>query len=347
MPSEPLIVESPEGLYCPPGDFYVDPWKPVARAIITHAHGDHARWGSKAYLASQPGIAILRRRMGPDPTIEGMPYGTERMIGETRVSFHPAGHLLGSAQVRIEHRGETWVVSGDYKTEPDRTCAPFEVVPCHTFLTESTFALPVYRWKPQSEVFAQIQEWWKANQAVGQTSIIFAYALGKAQRILAALDPSIGPILVHGAVDPLNQLYRDAGIALPPTQFADAVSAKTTLGKALVIAPPSARGTPWLRKFQPFSAAFASGWMQLRGARRRRALDRGFILSDHADWPALLATVARTGARNIGVMHGNTAVLSRYLREQGYNAWELHTHHSDEAAEEDRSPMPEAEAPAP
>jgi putative mRNA 3-end processing factor len=330
-----LLESRPEGLYCAAGDFYVDPWKPVDRAVITHAHGDHARWGSRAYLTAAPGRGLLQKRMGPEAKIEGIPYRETRRIGGVDVAFYPAGHLLGSGQVRIERNGEVWVVSGDYKTQADPTCEAFEPVRCHTFLTESTFALPIYRWPAQEHVMASINGWWRSNQAQGITSVLFTYALGKAQRVLAGLDPSIGSILVHGAMAPLNDLYRAQGVALPATQPADALTAKATGGKAIVIAPPSARETPWIRKFYPSSSAFASGWMQIRGARRRRSLDRGFVLSDHADWEGLLTSIRQTEASRVGVMHGNTGVLSRYLREQGVDAFEIATHYEDGADDEE------------
>ncbi len=340
-----LIEESALGLYCRPGDFYVDPWKPVPRAVITHAHGDHARWGSHSYLTALPGKAILQKRMGPNAQIEGLPYGAKQRIGDVDVSFHPAGHLLGSAQVRIEQGGEVTVVSGDYKVQADPTCAPFEPIRCHTFFTESTFALPIYRWKNEREVISEIESWWRANQASGRTSLLFAYALGKAQRILSEIDSSLGPILVHGAVSPINALYREAGVSLPATQPADLENAKATLGKALVIAPPSARGNAWVRKFHPSSTAFASGWMQLRGPRRRRALDRGFALSDHADWNGLLQTIKNTGAEEVAVMHGQTHALTRYLQEIGLKAWEVTPHHDEAAKTEEVEQPNDEEAP--
>jgi putative mRNA 3-end processing factor len=341
----PLIESRPEGLYCPKGDFYVDPWAPVKRAVVTHAHGDHARWGSKSYLTAAPGGGVLRKRMGPDAVIETLSYKEECRIGDVAVSFFPAGHLLGSGQVRIEHQGEVWVVSGDYKTSPDPTCEPFEPARCHTFLSESTFALPIYRWPDQSKVRADVNAWWRANQARGVTSILFAYALGKAQHVLAGLDASIGPILVHGAVAGINEHYRAAGVPLPATQPADLVTAKAVRGQAMVIAPPSVRMSPWIRKFQPFSTAFASGWMRIRGARRRRALDRGFVLSDHADWDGLLWAIRETGAERIGVMHGNTGVLTRYLKEQGVDAYEIKTQYEGADEEEAMEPVPNTSEP--
>jgi len=281
-----LVIARPEGLYCPPGDFYIDPWRPVARAIITHGHGDHARRGNAHYLTATPGAGILRSRLGQDIDLQTLAYGERIRHHGVTISLHPAGHVLGSAQVRLEHEGEVWVASGDYKVEPDGTCAPFEPVRCHTFITESTFGLPIYRWPSQAEVFAGVNAWWRANRDQGKASVLFCYAFGKAQRILHGLDSSIGPILVHGAVEPLNQVYREAGVYLPQTLYAGDVPRNDPLMRqAIVLAPPSAAGSSWMRRFGDYSDAFASGWMLLRGTRRRRGVDRGFVLSDHADWP--------------------------------------------------------------
>ncbi len=287
-----LLTLTDRGLYCEAGDFHIDPWLPVDRAVITHAHGDHARWGSRHYLAAREGERVMRTRLGASASIDVVDFGAPVSLNGVRVSLHPAGHILGSAQVRVEHRGEVWVVSGDYKTEPDPTCTPFEVVRCHTFVTESTFGLPIYRWRPQAEVFAEMRDWWRANAEAGRASVVYAYALGKAQRVMAGLlDAGIGPIYTHGAVERLTRDYRESGIALPPTQYASGFPRGHPFAGSLVVAPPSAAGSTWLRRFGAVSTAFASGWMQIRGARRRRALDRGFVLSDHVDWPALLAAI--------------------------------------------------------
>ncbi|UXY17046.1 ligase-associated DNA damage response exonuclease [Chitiniphilus purpureus] len=324
-----LIVARPQGLYCPAGDFYIDPWRPVERAVITHGHGDHARVGHAHYLAAAPGAGVLRARLG-GISLETLPYGTSILHHGVRLSLHPAGHVLGSAQVRLEHGGEVWVASGDYKVEADATCAPFEPVRCNAFITESTFGLPIYRWQPQAALFAQINDWWRGNAAQGRTSVLFCYALGKAQRILAGLDPAIGPLVAHGAVEPLNAVYRTAGVALPPTRSVAEVD-PAGLKHALVLAPPSAQNSPWLRRFGDYADAFASGWMQLRGARRRRAVDRGFVVSDHADWPGLLTAIAATGAERVFVTHGQSGPLVRWLCEtEGLAAQTLQTEYGDE-----------------
>jgi putative mRNA 3-end processing factor len=256
-----------------------------------------------------------------------------------QISLHPAGHVLGSAQVRIEFRGEVWVVSGDYKVQPDITCTAFEPVPCHVFVTESTFGLPIYRWPTQPVLFADIQQWWQANAAQGRASVLFAYAFGKAQRILANVQPDVGPLVVHGAVEPLNAVYRECGVHLPPTlRVTDTALHKADLARALVVAPPSAAGTPWLRRFGEHSDAFASGWMQVRGRRRNRGVDRGFVMSDHADWPGLQQAITATGAERVLVTHGSVATMVRWLREQGLQADAFKTEYGDE---EDESRHPE------
>ncbi|MEW6695322.1 putative exonuclease, DNA ligase-associated [Tepidimonas thermarum] len=326
-----LVVLRPQGLYCPAGDFFIDPWRPVARAVITHAHADHARRGHGAYLAHRDSAGVLRARLGADIALQTVDYGAPVTCGNVRVSLHPAGHVLGSAQVRLEHRGEVWVVSGDYKVEADTTCTPFEPVRCHTFITESTFGLPLYRWRPQVTVFDDIRAWWQANATAGRASVLYAYALGKAQRLLAGLGTApIGPIVVHGAVETINQAYRAAGVALPATQRWGDGRAPAEGQRALVIAPPSAQGSPGLRRLGPYADAMVSGWMQLRGTRRRRGVDRGFALSDHADWPGLLQAIGASGAQRVLVTHGQVAPLVRYLKEQGLQADALQAHYRGE-----------------
>lgn len=327
-----LVVLRPEGLYCPAGDFHIDPWRPVARAVITHAHADHARRGHGSYLAHAASAGVLRARLG-EITLMPLAYGEAVRIGETTLSLHPAGHVLGSAQVRIEHGGEVWVASGDYfvsgADDSNTTCAPFEPVRCHCFITESTFGLPIYRWRAQAEVFAEIDAWWQRNAAAGRTSLLMGYSFGKAQRLLAGVDRSIGPIACHGAVESLNEAYRNAGVALPETKALDELDA-AALGRALVIAPPAVHGSAWARRLGEFSDGFASGWMQLRGARRRQGVDRGFVLSDHADWPGLQRAIAATGCERVIVTHGYEAVMVRWLQQQGLQASSFATEFGDD-----------------
>ena len=331
--SSDLIVERPEGLYCPPGGFYIDPWRPVDRAVITHAHADHARAGHGHYLAAAPGEGVLRARLG-EIALQTLAYGEAIEHHGVRLSLHPAGHVLGSAQVRLEHGGRVWVASGDYFAsgagDDNSTCTPFEPVRCDCFITESTFGLPIYRWRPQREVFADIDQWWRANAENGRASLLMGYSFGKAQRLLAGVDAAIGPIVVHGAVEPLNRAYRAAGVVLPPTFNVMEITDKALLKRALVIAPPSVHGSAWTRRFGDASDAFASGWMQLRGTRRRRGIDRGFVLSDHADWPGLQRAIEATGAERVIVTHGYEAVMVRWLGDQGLDAGAFRTEYDDE-----------------
>jgi len=325
-----LITLTARGLYCEMGDFYIDPWKPVERAVVTHAHSDHAYRGSGSYLVADEGIALARIRLwseeNPDPKIEGVTYGKQLDINGVKLSFHPAGHILGSAQVRVEHKGEVWVVSGDYKLTPDPTCRAFEPVKCHNFITEATFGLPIYRWPKPTDVFGEINNWWRRNQEREKASVIFAYSLGKAQRVLAGVDASIGRIYTHGAVERITEAYRDAGVKLPETTYAGSVEKKKDFIGSLVIGPPSAQATTWMRKFGTPSTGFASGWMMVRGARRQRAVDRGFVLSDHADWPELNEAIRATSAETVYVTHGFMDEVVRWLNEQGINAVRLKTH---------------------
>jgi len=335
--ADDLIVLGPDGLYCPAGDFHIDPWRPVARAVITHAHADHARTGHGAYLATAVSEGVLRVRLGGGITLQGLAYGQAVEIDGVRVSLHPAGHVLGSAQVRVEHRGRVWVVSGDYFVsgvdgDINTTCAPFEPVRCHCFITESTFGLPIYRWRAQRAVQDEINAWWRSNAEAGRASLLLGYSFGKAQRLLAGLDPSIGPIVAHGAVEPLNAAYRAAGVVLPPTQRLDEVP-RAALARAIALAPPAVQGSAWARRLGEASDAFASGWMQLRGARRRQGVDRGFVLSDHADWPGLQRAIAATGAERVIVTHGYEAVMVRWLAERGLRAGSFATAYGDDAAE--------------
>ncbi len=330
MPHTDLICATPRGLYCAAGDFYIDPWQPVERAVITHAHGDHLRAGSAQYTTAAPGEAVVRHRLPAQASLRPVEYGRTMEFGAVRVSLHPAGHILGSAQVRIEHQGEVWVFSGDYKRDPDPTCEPFEVVPCDVYISEATFALPAYRWTPTAVVARDIFAWWQANRERGVASVLFAYALGKAQRILAELAALTGePVYVHGAVASLVDLYRTQGIAMLPTVPATVAKAASYAG-ALILAPPSAAGSTWMRRFGEHRTGFCSGWMRVRGDRRRRGYDRGFVLSDHADWSSLLRTFQDTGAKRILLTHGYTDAMCRYLQDRGIAAAALRTEYGAE-----------------
>ena len=332
-----LLSIRPEGIYCAQADVFIDPWKPVKRALITHGHSDHARWGHASYVCTHAALPVIRYRLGDQISISGMDYGEELRINGVAFSFHPAGHIPGSAQIRVSYQGEVWCVSGDYKTEDDGVAEPFEAVRCHGFVTESTFGLPVYRWKPQSAVFDQINLWWENNKKAGKVSILTAYALGKAQRILQGLDDYIGPIYTHGAIENTNEVLREQGLTLKETVRVRSDMKKGSFKDGLVLAPPSAIGSPWIRKFQPYDVAIASGWMQLRGTRRRRAVGRGFVLSDHADWEGLNSAIASTGAEKIWVTHGYTGVFSQWLKTQGYDARVLETSFTGEGEDSPES----------
>lgn len=320
MRTNQIVEFRPEGLYCAAGNFFIDPMRPVDHAVITHGHGDHARSGSGTYYAARAGLPILQWRLG-EQDYRVFDYGQRFKVGDVWLSLHSAGHVLGSAQVRIEVGDRVWVVSGDYKRQPDPTCEPFEVVPCDVFVTECTFGLPVYRWTDTSAIAGEILQWKQTCASRGETAVLLCYALGKAQRLLAELGRlSDEPAFTHGAVENGVQVYRAAGIAMLPTiPVMDAAAPKTFEGQ-LVLAPPSAAGSAWMKRFRHSQLGFASGWMQIRGNRRRRNYDRGFVVSDHADWPSLVDTIGATGAPDVIAMHGNTDALVRYLNENGTHA---------------------------
>jgi putative mRNA 3-end processing factor len=321
-----LLQPRREGLYCPAGDFYIDPMWPVPRAVVTHAHGDHARAGSELYHVAAAGGGLFRERLGSTAQIIEHAYGERFTMGRTVVSLHPSGHVLGAAQIRIESPDLVAVVSGDYKRDPDPTCAPFEPVPCDIFVTESTFGLPIYRWPPMSQVVDEIIAWWDECAAQGVPAVLFSYALGKAQRVLAELATRTDrTVHLHGAMVRLVEYYREAGIHMLPTEPVSESARGRDFAGELIMAPPSAAGSPWMRRFGRASTGFASGWMQVRGARRRRGYDRGFVVSDHADWPGLIQSVRDCGAKRTYVTHGDGEALIRYLREQGHEAYALRT----------------------
>lgn len=320
-----LVTLTDRGLYCGQGDFHIDPWRPVKKAVVTHAHADHAYRGHGHYLVTEEGKGLFDIRLDHGARITTQKYGEVLDVNGVKVSFHPAGHILGSAQVRVEFKGEVWVVSGDYKLTPDPTCAPFEPVKCHHFVTEATFGLPIYRWTPTEQVFGDVNDWWRRNIEREKASVLFAYSLGKSQRVMAGIDSTIGPIFTHGAVERLTEVYREAGVRLPKTTYAGSITKKKEFAGSLIVAPPSAQGSTWLRRFGPHATGFASGWMMVRGARRQRAVDRGFVLSDHADWPELLTAVKATEAETVYVTHGFIPEVVRYLNEIGTNAVPLKT----------------------
>ena len=328
----PLLVFNQKGIYCEAADVYLDPWKPVKKAIISHGHADHSRWGHQQYITHHTNVPIIKHRLG-DISVTGKAWNETFTINGVKFSLHPAGHIVGSSQIRVEHKGEVWVFTGDYKTEDDGLAVPYEVVKCHTFITECTFGLPAFKWLPQQQVFNDINNWWQQNQDDGRTSILFGYSLGKAQRLLKHLDTSIGKIYTHGAVENMTEVVREIA-DLPPTEKITRDTKKEDIKGNIVIAPPSTHGSPWIKKMVPYVTASASGWMTFRGARRRRAIDKGFVLSDHCDWQGLLTSIKSTGAEKVICTHGYTDIFSRFLAEQGYDARTEQTQYEEENAEQ-------------
>jgi putative mRNA 3-end processing factor len=310
-----LVSFTDKGLYCRQGDFYIDPWQPVHRAVTTHAHSDHARWGSKLYLAHTDSYCLLKTRLGQDIQIQSLGYDQSVNINNVNISFHPAGHIIGSAQVRVEYKGEVWVVSGDYKIEDDTVTVPFEPVKCNTFITESTFGLPIYQWKPQAGIIDDIHHWILENQSMGRYSVLSAYSLGKSQRLIHTLTALGHKFYAHGAVYYMNEAIREF-MPFPKIEYLRPETPKDEVKQGIIIVPSSDTNNPWLKRWQPYAFGICSGWMQVRGAQRRRNADAGFPLSDHADWPGLLNAIKATGAENVYVTHGFSAALARYLKEE-------------------------------
>lgn len=335
----PVLQFTDKGIYCPAGDFYIDPWQPVPRAVITHAHSDHARWGSRHYLCHLESVPLLRLRLGADISVQGVAYGETIYYNGVHVSLHPAGHIIGSAQVQVRQGNEVWVVSGDYKLENDGLSGQFEPLPCQVFITESTFGLPIYNWQPQAIIFANIRKWIYENLQAGKSSVLLAYSLGKAQRLLYHLRELDVPLLAHGAIDVPHQVLLAQGYPLPPVQRITPDTPKAALKNSVIIAPPSAAGSPWMRRFNPYALGICSGWMQVRGSMRRRNADAGFALSDHADWQGLLQAVKATGAEKVFTTHGFSSAFARYLQENGIAAAAVKT----EFGSEDEEAPPEGD----
>jgi putative mRNA 3-end processing factor len=330
---EPLLAFNQNGIYCAKADVYLDPWRKVDKAIISHGHADHSRWGNKKYITHHDNIPIMKHRLG-EIDVMGKAYGESFTIKNVKFSLHPAGHVIGSSQIRVEHQGEVWVFTGDYKDEADGVCTPYEPVKCHTFITECTFGLPAFKWKPQAEVMTDINEWWQNNKADGRTSVLFGYSLGKAQRLLKHLDTNIGDIYTHGAIENMTNVLRTL-VDFPETKLITRETTKKELSGNLVLAPPSAHGGTWIRKMVPYVTASASGWMTFRGARRRRAIDKGFVMSDHCDWDGLLNSIKATECEKVICTHGYTDIFSRYLREIGYDARTQDTQYDGETDDSD------------
>ncbi len=317
----PLLECTPSGIHCPKAGVSIDPLQPVEKALITHAHADHARPGHGAYCCHPDTAPFLRHRLGDDLSIGIASYGECFSIHGVTFSFHPAGHMPGSAQVRVEHKGEVWVVTGDHKPEADGLSEPFEPVSCHTLVTECTFGLPVYRFPDPSSQLDAIRDRWKACWDEQRSMVLFAYSLRKAQRLLYGIGADIGPIYAQGSLAKAVRLYRSLGHSLPPIHPVSSETSKKELQGALVMAPPSALGSRWLKRFSRPFLAMASGWMRVRGKRRQRAIDQGFVLSDHADWNGLNSAVEAASPERVITSHGFNEAFARWLREWGYEAW--------------------------
>lgn len=327
----PLLEFNDKGIYCAAADVYLDPWKPVDKAIISHGHADHSRWGHKKYITHHSNIPVIKHRLG-EIEVTGKDWNENFTVNGVRFSLHPAGHIIGSSQIRVEYKGEVWVFTGDYKTEDDGVAVPYEQLKCHTFITECTFGLPAFKWMPQEEVFTHINNWWQQNRSDGRTSVLFGYSLGKAQRLLKHLDASIGKIYTHGAIENMTEVLRKQ-VDFPETTRITRETKKEELKGNIVLAPGSAHGTIWIKKMVPYVTAAASGWMTFRGARRRRAIDKGFVLSDHCDWQGLLSSIKATGCERVICTHGYTDIFSRFLREQGYDARTADTQYEGETGQ--------------
>jgi putative mRNA 3-end processing factor len=325
-----LLSFTSSGIYCAAGDFYIDPWQPVKRAVITHAHSDHARPGSELYLCHHFTKPLLQLRLG-DPACQAVEWNEPVWLNGVRVSLHPAGHIIGSSQVRVEYKGEVWVTSGDFKTENDGISGAMELLPCNVFITESTFGLPVYKWKPQEQIFYDVQNWVQANRGKGKNSVLIAYSLGKAQRLLPCLKEIAASVYVHGAVWNIHQALIQAGFQLPDVKRVMPDMGRDAFRESVIVAPPSADQSPWMRRFSPYGIGICSGWMQVRGNVRRRNADAGFAMSDHADWNGLLEVIRGTGAEKVFVTHGFQSAFSRYLNEKGIASEEIKTAYGDEA----------------
>nr|WP_288813411.1 ligase-associated DNA damage response exonuclease [uncultured Sphingobacterium sp.] len=324
-----MIQFTSKGIYCVPGKFYLDPWQPVDLAIITHGHADHAYPGMKKYLCHHFTVNILKSRIGHDIQVEGVAYNRPFHINGVKISLHPAGHIIGSSQIRMEYKGKVIVFTGDYKIQDDGLSTPFEPVKCHELITESTFGLPIYRWESVAAQTQRLNEWITHNQGFKKTSVFIGYSLGKSQRILNAVK-DMGEVYVHYSIAKLNMAYSEAGIQLPPYHIVDLRTDTKQLDGKIVLLPPALLDTSLLQKIPHVAYAICSGWMQIRGARRWRSADAGFAISDHADWNGLLQAVRESGAEKVFVTHGQTATFSKYLNEIGIEAEEVKTNYGEE-----------------
>lgn len=324
-----LLKFTSKGIYCVPGKFYIDPWRPVDLAVITHGHADHARSGMKKYLCHHFTKPILYSRIGKDIECQSVAYGEILTINGVKVSLHPAGHIIGSAQIRMEYKGYVSVISGDYKIQDDGLSTPFEAVKCNEFVTESTFGLPIYNWLSVEEQENQMKNWVEQNRRNGKTSVFIGYSLGKSQRIMKALE-GLDELNVHYSISKLNEAYESVGVKLPDYNTIDLRDDKKLLDGKIILLPPALVDNPSMKKIPNMAYAICSGWMQIRGARRWRSADAGFAISDHADWQGLLTAIKATEAEKVYVTHGQTAVFSKYLNEIGIASEEVKTEYGDD-----------------
>lgn len=331
-----LVRFTKKGIYCIPGKFYLDPWLPVDYAIISHGHADHARNENKHYLCQTDSKAILKHRLGADIDVESLNYDESRMVNGVKVSFHPAGHVIGSAQIRLEYKGFIVVFTGDYKVKNDYLTVPFEPIKCHEFITESTFGLPIYNWLSEEHLQKEMHDWVYKNQSHNRTSVFLGYSLGKAQRIMKLME-GVDKMYVHSAIHNLNYAIESSGINLPHTELLTYDFKKEDLQNKIVILPPGLLGSKLLKKIPNAATAICSGWMQIRGNRRWQAVDAGFALSDHADWNGLLSAVKATEAEKVYVTHGSQAIFSKYLNEIGIPSAEVKTEYGADDDDKDVS----------
>lgn len=329
LKSQMFLKFTNKGIYCVPGKFYIDPWQPVDLAIITHGHADHARSGMKKYLCHHFTQPILYSRIGHFIDCQSVGYGEVVVINGVKVSLHPAGHIIGSAQIKMEYKGYVIVISGDYKIQDDGLSTPFEPIKCHEFITESTFGLPIYNWSSIADQEKQLQNWVEHNRAYGKTSVFIGYSLGKSQRLMKALD-GMGELYVHHSIAKVNEAYKSVGIKLPDYKVVDLREDKKHLNGKIVLLPPALVDNPATKKIPNMAYAICSGWMQIRGAKRWRSADAGFAISDHADWQGLLSAIKSTEAEKVYVTHGKTAVFAKYLNEMGTWADEVKTQYGDD-----------------
>ena len=317
-----MLTLTRNGIYCKKGNFYIDPIRPIKNAIITHGHADHARWGMEKYYATPATCAIMKIRLGKDITCHELNFHDEIKLGKVKIKLIPAGHILGSAQVVIEDESKKAIITGDFKTDPDATVESFETEPCDLLVMETTFALPIYNWIESKEIFSSIHEFWQTNQKKGYHTVLYAYSLGKAQRILNSLNQEQGPIAIHSAIEKMNQIYVNKKRLERNFPVFTNAELDNWNKPGLSIAPPATIDSKWIKKCKKYKEAYISGWMTSKGQARRRNM-RGFPLSDHADWKGLNYAVKKFNPSEVWTMHGSTDIFAKHLNDQGIKATSL------------------------